>query len=160
MMACMKREFTATVYILENDRVLLIYHKKLNKWLPPGGHIDENETPPEAALREAFEETGLHIELNKQENIWVDRWNAKSIERPYMCMLQEIPEHKGIPAHQHIDMVFTGRPIKGELTENPDETSGIHWFSWDEVEALESDVEIYEETKSIIKMLIGAFVNA
>ena len=57
----MKRQFTATVYILEKDKVLLIHHRKLQKWLPPGGHMDPNETPAEAACREAFEETGLKI---------------------------------------------------------------------------------------------------
>lgn len=155
MIARMKREFTATVYILENDKVLLIYHKKLNKWLPPGGHIEENETPPEAAVREAFEETGLHIELNKQENIWIDRWNAKSIERPFMCLLEEIPEHNGIPAHQHMDMIYTGHPVHGDLSENPGETDGIHWFTWEEIVALEDDIEIFNETKSVLKTLIG-----
>lgn len=152
----MKREFTSTVYILENDKVLLIFHKKLQKWLPPGGHIDPNETPPEAARREAFEETGLHISIIPQENIWVDNWNAKSIERPYLCLLEEIPEHNGVPAHQHIDMVFLARPQGGKLIENPEETDGLRWFSWDEVEALTSDQEIFAETKSVVKTLIGA----
>lgn len=155
MMSRMKREFTATVYIIENEKVLLIYHKKLQKWLPPGGHIEENETPPEAAVREALEETGLHIELNKQENIWIDRWNAKSMERPYMCLLEEIPEHKGVPAHQHMDMIYTAHPIQGDLSENPEETEGIHWFTWSEIESLEDDVEIFAETKSVLNMLIG-----
>lgn len=155
MIAHMKREFTATVYIIENGKVLLIYHKKLKKWLPPGGHIEENETPPEAAVREAFEETGLHIELNMQENIWIDRWNAKSIERPFMCLLEEIPEHKGVPAHQHMDMIYTAHPIQGELSENPGETDGIHWFTWEEIEELEDDIEIFTETKSVLKTLIG-----
>ncbi len=41
----------------------LIFHRKLKKWLPPGGHIDPNEMPSETAIREAFEETGLEIEL-------------------------------------------------------------------------------------------------
>lgn len=152
----MKREFTSTVYILENDKVLLIFHKKLQKWLPPGGHIDPNETPPEAARREAFEETGLHISIIPQENIWVDNWNAKSIERPYLCLLEEIPEHNGVPAHQHIDMVFLARPLEGKLIENPEETDGLRWFSWDEVEALTSDQEIFAETKAVVKTLIGA----
>ncbi len=151
----MNREFTATVYILNEDKVLLIFHKKLQKWLPPGGHIDPNETPPEAAVREAYEETGLHIELIPQENIWVDEWNAKSIERPYLCLLENIPEHKGVPAHQHIDMIYISHPIEGELVENPKETDGIHWFTLDEVEQLKSDEEIFKETKSVIQTLLG-----
>ena len=45
------RQFTTSVYILEEQKVLLIFHKKLQKWLPPGGHIEPNEAPPEAARR-------------------------------------------------------------------------------------------------------------
>ena len=142
----MERQFTATVYIIENEKVLLIYHKKLKKWLPPGGHIDPNETPSEAAIREAREETGLTIELIKQENIWIDRWNAKSIERPYLCLLEEIPAHGSHAAHQHIDMIFIGRPVDGEIVENQIETDGIRWFSLHEVEQLHYDVDIFTET--------------
>jgi 8-oxo-dGTP pyrophosphatase MutT (NUDIX family) len=150
----MKREFTASVYIIDQDKTLLIYHNKLKKWLPPGGHIEPNETPPEAAIREAYEETGLHVQLAKQENLWIDRWNAKSIERPHLCMLQEIPEHKGVPAHQHIDMAYIGIPVKGELIENKNESSGLRWFNWEEIEHLKEDDEIFIETKNVLKTLL------
>src|SRR5438309_1914918 len=98
----MKKEFTATVYIIENQKVLLIYHHKLQKWLPPGGHIEENETPPEAAKREALEETGYEIEFIIQENVWIKQLNASSFERPYLCLLEEIPAYKDKEAHQHM----------------------------------------------------------
>lgn len=150
----MIRQFTATVYIIDNERVLLINHRKLNKWLPPGGHIEPNETPPEAAKREALEETGIHISINPQENIWIERWNAKSIERPYMCLLEEIPEHNGHPAHQHIDMIYVACPIGGALKENPRETSGIQWFTLSEIEQLAPDEEIFVETVEVIRGLL------
>jgi len=66
-------------------------HPKLKKWLPPGGHVEENESPPEAATREVKEETGLEITFIKQENIWIEKWNAKSFERPFLCLTEEIP---------------------------------------------------------------------
>lgn len=150
----MERQFTATAYIIENERVLLIYHRKLEKWLPPGGHIDPNELPTEAACREAFEETGIKIALIRQENLWVESWNANSVERPYFCLLEEIPAFGDQPAHQHIDMVYLARPIGGELKENSIETIGIRWFGIEEIEALESDVEIFEETKQVIRLIL------
>ena len=151
----MERQFTATVYIIDRDRVLLIQHRKLCKWLPPGGHIDPNETPPEAARRDAQEETGLEIEFVKQENVWIDRWNAKSFERPYMCLLEEIPAHNTQPAHQHIDMIYLARPVNCEILENTKETLGIRWFTIDELEELEPDVDIFSETLQVVRDLLN-----
>ena len=132
------RQMTATVYILEKERVLLIYHKKLKKWLPPGGHLEPDELPSEGAIREAKEETGLEVELIPQENIWIEpRWNGKSFERPYMCLLEYIPEFNGYPAHEHMDLIYLGRPAGGEMKHNGDETDGLKWFTLEEIEELE-----------------------
>ena len=42
-----KKHFTASALIIDKSRVLLLYHKKLNVWLHPGGHVEENENPDE-----------------------------------------------------------------------------------------------------------------
>lgn len=151
----MEKQFTSTAYIVENGRILLIFHRKLKKWLPPGGHVDANETPQEAAIRETFEETGLKIELILQENIWVNQANAKSLVRPYLCLLEEIPEHNGIVAHQHIDFCYISRPVGGEITENTKETDGIKWFSEEEIDKLEEEHDIFLETKQVIKKILN-----
>jgi 8-oxo-dGTP pyrophosphatase MutT (NUDIX family) len=150
----MERQFTATVYILDNKKVLLIHHKKLQKWLPPGGHMDPNETPPEAAIREAKEETGLDVKLTLQENVWITRWNANSFARPYLCLLEEIPAFGNTPAHQHIDFIYVAEPTGGALTHNSKETKDIRWFTLEEIESLQSDHEIFEETKQTLKKLM------
>jgi ADP-ribose pyrophosphatase YjhB (NUDIX family) len=151
----MIREMTATVYILENEKTLMIYHKKLNKWLPPGGHLEPDELPAEGAIREAKEETGLEIALIPQENIWIKpRWNGRSFERPYMCLLEHIPELNGSPAHEHVDFIYIGYPIGGELKHNTDETNGLKWFTLEEIEKLERDVEIFDETYQVLSHLI------
>ena len=61
----MTRHFCASVFVInpENKKLLLVKHKKFNKWVQPGGHIEDEETPEEAALREVYEETGLHVRL-------------------------------------------------------------------------------------------------
>ena len=143
----MEKHFTATAYIIDQGKVLLLMHPKLKKWLPPGGHVETNETPPDCAKREALEETGLEIELILQENLWLNFWNASSIERPYLCLLENIPAHGDKPAHQHIDMIYLASPVKGTLLE------GAQWFSLEEVEQLTDDEEIFAETKRTIRHL-------
>lgn len=155
----MDRQFTTSVYIIENESVLLIHHKKLKKWLPPGGHLDPNETPPEGAKREALEETGLMIELIRQENIWIKQWNASSFERPFMCLIEEIPATPSQAAHQHIDFIYLAKPVGGVLACNHHETNGVRWFTLNEIEKMESDVDIFEETKQTIRHLLPKFTG-
>ncbi len=145
-----ERHFTVTTYIIEEKRTLLLFHLKIQKWLPPGGHLEENETPPECAKREVREETGLEIELIQQENIWVNCWNAASFERPYLCLLENIPPHGAKAAHQHIDLIYIARPIGGMLIQS----DLLHWFRLEEALALTKDEEIFGETQQTIQHIL------
>ena len=58
-----KIDFTVAIFVVHDGRVLLIHHRKLDQWLPLGGHIELDEDPEAAALREAKEESGLDVEL-------------------------------------------------------------------------------------------------
>lgn len=148
----MKKEFTASVYLIDNQKILLIYHRKLQKWLPPGGHIENNETPAEAARREVKEETGYEIEFILQENLTLHFPNAKSIERPYLCLLEEIPAYQEHPAHQHVDFVYIAKPLKQTATASHD----FRWFDLVDVLNLKSEVDVFEETKQTIQHLFLA----
>jgi len=148
------KQFVSSVYILDHQKVLLIFHKKLKKWLPPGGHLEADETPPEAAKREAFEETGLEIGLFLQENVWIKKWNATSFARPYLCLHEEVPSFEDQAAHQHIDFVYLGFPLTGNLKENPAESQGLRWFTLEEIEKLEPDENIFTETQEILRKIL------
>jgi len=65
----MRRAFSVAVYPRHCGRVLLIHHKRLGIWLPPGGELLEGETPLEAAARELREETGLEGRFPKTSDI-------------------------------------------------------------------------------------------
>ena len=48
-----KIDFTVAIFVVQDGKLLLIHHRALNKWLPLGGHIELDEDPEQAALREA-----------------------------------------------------------------------------------------------------------
>ena len=156
----MEKQFTSSVYILDGDKVLLLFHPKLQKWLPPGGHLEEGELPTECALREAFEETGLQVELIKDEHTWVSRWNASSFERPWFCLLENIPEHNSKAAHQHVDFIYLGKAVGGQIEEQHRKQHQIRWFTQDEVMSLKSDEEIFLETQEILEKVFSVFTLA
>lgn len=146
----MMKQFTTSVYILHAGKVLLLLHPKLKKWLPPGGHIEANESPPEAAKREVREETGLEIAFIKQENVWINRWNATSFERPFLCLTEEIPAHGSEGPHQHLDFIYLASPLGST---HPTGKDPIEWFTPEEVQALESDRVIFAETQEVIEVI-------
>ncbi len=93
---------TASGLVIKNDKVLLIRHPFIGKYFQPGGHIDENETPLEAAIREVYEETGWKCSphLTHQQILDID--------------IHLIPENKKKleAAHWHIDLCYRLNPIE------------------------------------------------
>ena len=81
----MKTDLVVAGYIYHNDKVLLVHHKKLDLWLPVGGHIDANETPDDALHREVKEETGMDIEILNQNSIPVDSPVKKNLADRSCC---------------------------------------------------------------------------
>ena len=97
------RHFTVAVFVLWEGKVLLHLHRKLGMWLPPGGHIERDELPDEAAVREVFEETGVEVELVGERREDVD--DPVQLHRPAGVQLENIG-----PGHQHIDLIYFARP--------------------------------------------------
>ncbi|MFY7842432.1 MAG: NUDIX hydrolase [Rhabdochlamydiaceae bacterium] len=142
------REFTASVYVLDISRIYLIYHNKLAKWLPPGGHLEANEAPHEAALRECLEETGLHIEFIQNSSLDFFYPNAKTIPNPWLTLLEYIPPFKEKKAHEHVDFVYLAKPIEKKI----EGSERGRWFNEKEINDLSSK-EIFEDTKQTINQI-------
>jgi 8-oxo-dGTP pyrophosphatase MutT (NUDIX family) len=139
------RDFTASAFIVNNQNgVLLMKHSKLGKWIQPGGHIEESETPDETAKRETREETGLEIEFTEKADI-----NAKETEnlpKPFNTNLHPISEN-----HKHCDFGFLAQPVeKGEATHSH-EHNGTKWFTKQELKELE---DIPENVRKLCMLAI------
>lgn len=140
------RDFVSTVYIVKDAKILLVFHKKLNMWLPPGGHINKNELPCDAAKREALEETGLVVGLIGQEEPLGK--GVRKLIRPILLQLEDIEN-----GHQHINLVYFGIVNGGTLKFNKKEHSDIKWCSLNELKDsnLHESVRIYGK-KAIMEL--------
>jgi 8-oxo-dGTP pyrophosphatase MutT (NUDIX family) len=99
-----KKHFTASAVIIEQGYILLVHHKRIGAWLPPGGHVEENELPHQTAIREAKEETGLNVSIiSKNLPVTVDA-EAFFLPEPLCIHAVKATEAKG--TFYHIDLAY------------------------------------------------------
>ncbi len=111
---------------------LLTHHKKLNKWLQPGGHADGNPNVLEVALQEAQEETGIA--------------NFKTLSEGIFDLdIHLIPARKNVPAHSHYDSRFVLQTVDLEEYQVSDES---HDLAWIEIKKLEE----FTQEESMLRM--------
>jgi 8-oxo-dGTP pyrophosphatase MutT (NUDIX family) len=114
----------------DGSRVLLLHHRKLGRWLQPGGHGDPGEsTGEEVALREALEESGIRgLALHPHA------------PRPLDVDVHDIPPRPGEPAHQHLDLRYLlVAPAGATVAPDLAELHEIRWVRWDEADGLGPD---------------------
>jgi 8-oxo-dGTP diphosphatase len=133
-----KREYPETplvgvgTIIIQGNQVVLVKrgHAPLQgKWSIPGGVLEIGETLRKAAIREAFEETGLSIEPGELLGVF---------ERV-------LPDEKGRMKYHYVLIDFLCRRVAGELAAG-DDADEVRWFRRDELAAL----ELARETEEVI----------
>jgi 8-oxo-dGTP pyrophosphatase MutT (NUDIX family) len=118
-----KIDFTATVFVVHKDRVLLRLHDKYKIWIGVGGHIELDEDANTAALREVKEEVGLDVTL-----VPPPHWKAggeSSLPKGYRELIPPLflNIHQISETHQHHDLVFAAySETDNVIPEHPNDT--------------------------------------
>src|ERR1700738_2692920 len=95
------RHFTVAVFVVHAGHILLHYHRKLGKWLPPGGHIEANELAAAAAIRGVLEATGARAAAA----------GGRPVHEPRQLVVPAGVQVEPIyPGHEHIDLVYFAVP--------------------------------------------------
>lgn len=129
-----KIDFTVAIFVVAEDRVLMVHHRKLEKWLPLGGHIELDEDPEVAAVREALEESGLEVELVGERPPTTGP-GTRALIAPRFLDIHRINE-----THEHIGMIYWARPKRGDLVLAMEEHHDIRWCSAADLDGLLPEV--------------------
>jgi 8-oxo-dGTP pyrophosphatase MutT (NUDIX family) len=126
-----KIDFTVAIFVVHEARVLVIHHRKLEKWLPLGGHVELDEDPEMAALREAREESGLEVELIGERPPTTGPGTRALIAPRFLDI------HRISDTHEHIGMMYWARPKGGQLELAAEEHHAIRWCTMADLETLQ-----------------------
>ena len=117
----------------------------MQAWLPPGGHLLQNELPEIGARREVLEETGLEVALAGEPE---GRWGTVTVLRTPVCILLEDIE----PGHQHIDLIYFATARTDAARVNGAEAARLRWFSREELDS----IEVAEDIRVLGRRAIAA----
>lgn len=130
------RHFTATVYAVNDGAIPLHHHDRLDKWVAPGGHVDRDELPCEAARREVREETGLDVDLREPETT-LDAESGRELPPAEHVLLFDVNVHPdGEVGHQHIDFVYFGEVTSRDIDPEGHDEVGAEAWEWFESDDL------------------------
>ena len=119
----MKTDITVVAYIIYENKVLLTHHKKLDLWLPPGGHVEPNEDFEIALLREIKEELDIEIEILNYSDIPIVADTLKNLPVPFYSNVHNVGDHN------HCGLYYLCKAKNKKINLNTDELLDYEWFS-------------------------------
>jgi len=135
-------DFTVEVFIVYENKVLLRFHDKYKLWLSVGGHVELDEDPNQAAIREVKEEVGLDVELfEKLKPFDLESDKYKELIPPYFLNIHRIND-----THKHVSMTFFARSNSDKVTSTYEGDKSDDWV-WLTKEEIESKTDLEKQVK-------------
>ena len=133
---------TASAWIVDEaqSHALLLHHGKLNKWLQPGGHVEEDADILSASMREAREETGVDVKPHSEKIFDVD--------------IHEIPVRPNEPAHLHYDIRFLLIADKAAPLLVSSESKDLAWVALSEIETLTQEESVLRMARKSLDLAL------
>lgn len=152
----LRNDYTATGFVLHpsEPKLLLILHRKFNKWMPPGGHCEGYERPDLAVLREVEEETGVQATIiSNSPGLGLENQLEVQVPTPIFILHEYIPSSAKEEAHMHVDFIFLLKAHTTSLVAAEREVFDARWFLLDQIEGLET----FDGVKAIARRVLGVF---
>ena len=120
--SCVPGHVTGSAWLVAHDhaRFLLTHHRKLGRWLQPGGHSDGDPDTAQVALREAREESGI---------VALTLAPIDGLVQPLDLDAHEIPARGAEPAHIHYDVRFLVVAPPDAVIAISEESLALRWFA-------------------------------
>jgi 8-oxo-dGTP pyrophosphatase MutT (NUDIX family) len=139
-----RRAFSASVYLRCGTRILLVLHKRFNLWVPLGGEREGDETPLETAQRELCEEAGAKASFPVTSDI-------EGTPRGFLCY----EEHDAASRGLHMNFAFVAITDSTNVLAC-DEHQDRRWFTYSEIETLESVGKTPLNVRRIAKLALDS----
>jgi len=151
-MSTTKYNYVCSGYLIENEKILLVLHNVFKKWVPPGGHIEDDETFAQTAEREFVEETGIEVRaLSSGPVIHLPDNNATPLQLPfYTDLLVEGFKKPTISQYYYVQ-----RTGDHELVFDTNELDDARWFSLEELD----EIETFDQVRSLSKYALLNYPN-
>ena len=130
-----KIDFTVEVFIVYKNKVLLRMHEKYHRWLSVGGHIELDESPIEAAIREVKEEVGLDVIISGNLPPVEDESDYKHLIAPRYFGCSYVND-----THRHMTFVYFATSETDVITESVydhEKKCETRWLTKEELESMD-----------------------
>lgn len=148
---------TASAVVVAAGHILMVHHKRIGAWLPPGGHPHGGELPHQTAVRETLEETGVAVKVVSEPLPESSDSQAFFLPQP-LCTHLVYANEKGSSLY-HLDVAYLCQPVQpvlaGQQLPAPSKVEEVHCARWFDLSAIGTDIVLAKNVEGIIALALA-----